>query len=114
VKKSRELQVPYELVELTVKYSRLPVVNFAAGGIATPADAALMMWLGTDGIFVGSGIFKSEDPLERAKAVVLATANWEDPEVVLEAQKMISERKAMMGVDIKTLKPEELMQVRGL
>ncbi|MEM0168774.1 MAG: pyridoxal 5'-phosphate synthase lyase subunit PdxS [Metallosphaera sp.] len=114
VKKSRELQVPYELVELTVKYSRLPVVNFAAGGIATPADAALMMWLGTDGIFVGSGIFKSEDPLERAKAIVLATANWEDPEVVLEAQKMISERKAMMGVDIKTLKPEELMQVRGL
>ncbi|ABP96063.1 MULTISPECIES: pyridoxal 5'-phosphate synthase lyase subunit PdxS [Metallosphaera] len=113
VKKSRELQVPYELVELTVKYARLPVVNFAAGGIATPADAALMMWLGTDGIFVGSGIFKSEDPLERAKAIVLATAGWEDPEIVLEAQKMISEHKAMMGIDIKTLKPEELMQVRG-
>ncbi|MEM2663168.1 MAG: pyridoxal 5'-phosphate synthase lyase subunit PdxS, partial [Metallosphaera sp.] len=86
---------------------------FAAGGIATPADAALMMWLGTDGIFVGSGIFKSEDPLERAKAIVLATAGWEDPEIVLEAQKMISEHKAMMGIDIKTLKPEELMQVRG-
>ncbi|AWR99787.1 pyridoxal 5'-phosphate synthase lyase subunit PdxS [Metallosphaera hakonensis] len=113
VKKARELQVPYELVELTVRYARLPVVNFAAGGIATPADAALMMWLGTDGIFVGSGIFKSEDPLERAKAVVLATSGWEDPEIVLEAQKMISEHKAMMGIDIKTLKPEELMQVRG-
>jgi len=113
VKKSREYQVPYQLVELTVKLGRLPVVNFAAGGIATPADAALMMWLGADGIFVGSGIFKSQDPDVRAKAVVLATANWEDPEIVLEAQKMISENKSMMGIDIKTLKPEELLQVRG-
>jgi len=113
VKKSREYQVPYQLVELTVKLGRLPVVNFAAGGITTPADAALMMWLGADGIFVGSGIFKSQDPDVRAKAVVLATANWEDPEVVLEAQKMISENKSMMGIDIKTLKPEELLQVRG-
>ncbi|BCU71339.1 pyridoxal 5'-phosphate synthase lyase subunit PdxS [Stygiolobus caldivivus] len=113
LKKSRELQVPYQLVELTVKLKRLPVVNFAAGGIATPADAALMMWLGADGVFVGSGIFKSSDPDQRAKAVVLATANWEDPEIVLEAQKMISESKSMMGIDIKTLKPEELLQVRG-
>lgn len=113
LKKSRELQVPYQLVELTVKLKRLPVVNFAAGGIATPADAALMMWLGADGVFVGSGIFKSSDPDMRAKAVVLATANWEDPEIVLEAQKMISESKSMMGIDIKSLKPEELLQIRG-
>lgn len=113
LKKSRELQVPYQLVELTAKLKRLPVVNFAAGGIATPADAALMMWLGADGVFVGSGIFKSSDPDMRAKAVVLATANWEDPEIVLEAQKMISESKSMMGIDIKSLKPEELLQVRG-
>ena len=113
LKKSRELQVPYQLVELTAKLKRLPVVNFAAGGIATPADAALMMWLGADGIFVGSGIFKSSDPDQRARAIVLATANWEDPEIVLEAQKMVSESKSMMGIDIKTLKPEELLQVRG-
>lgn len=113
LKKSRELQVPYQLVELTVKLKRLPVVNFAAGGIATPADAALMMWLGADGVFVGSGIFKSSDPDMRAKAIVLATANWEDPEIVLEAQKMISESKSMMGIDIRSLKPEELLQVRG-
>ncbi|MEM3306022.1 MAG: pyridoxal 5'-phosphate synthase lyase subunit PdxS [Saccharolobus sp.] len=114
VKKAREYQVPYQLVELTSKLKRLPVVNFAAGGIATPADAALMMWLGADGIFVGSGIFKSQDPEERAKAVVLATSCWEYPEIVLEAQKMISEQKSMMGIDIKSLKPEELLQVRGL
>ncbi|AHC51772.1 pyridoxal biosynthesis protein [Sulfolobus acidocaldarius SUSAZ] len=114
LKKAREYQVPYQLVELVVKLKRLPIVNFAAGGIATPADAALMMWLGSDGIFVGSGIFKSQDPDQRAKAVVLAAANWEDPEIVLEAQKMISENKSMMGIDIKTLKPEELLQVRGV
>lgn len=114
VKKAREYQVPYQLVELTAKLRRLPVVNFAAGGIATPADAALMMWLGADGIFVGSGIFKSQDPAERAKAIVLATACWEYPEIVLEAQKMISEQKSMMGIDIKSLKPEELLQVRGV
>jgi pyridoxal 5'-phosphate synthase pdxS subunit len=113
LKRARELQVPVELVRLTATLRRLPVVNFAAGGIATPADAALMMWLGADGVFVGSGIFKSEDPEERAKAVVLATSNWDDPEIVLEAQKMISEKKSMMGIDVKTLKPEELLQVRG-
>jgi len=111
---SREYKVPFELVKETAKLGRLPVVNFAAGGIATPADAALMMWLGADGIFVGSGIFKSEDPLERGKAIVLATTHWEEPEVVAEASRMVSERKSMVGVDIKTLKPEQLMQVRGL
>lgn len=114
LKKAREFQVPVQLVDLTVKLGRLPVVNFAAGGIATPADAALMMWLGADGIFVGSGIFKSQDPEQRALAIVLATSFWDKPEVVLEAQKMISESKTMMGIDIRQLKPEELMQVRGL
>nr|WP_157058819.1 pyridoxal 5'-phosphate synthase lyase subunit PdxS [Ignicoccus islandicus] len=113
VLKAREMGVSYELVELTVRLRRLPVVNFAAGGIATPADAALMMWLGADGVFVGSGIFKSEDPRQRAEAIVLATSLWMDPEAVLEAQSMISERKSMMGIDIRQLKPEELLQVRG-
>lgn len=112
-KYSRENGVPFELAILTAKLGRLPVVNFAAGGIATPADAALMMWLGADGVFVGSGIFKSSDPNRRAQAIVLATSFWEDPEAVLEAQKMVSEKSAMMGMDIKTLKPEELLQVRG-
>lgn len=112
-KYSRENGVPFELAVLTAKLGRLPVVNFAAGGIATPADAALMMWLGSDGIFVGSGIFKSNDPNRRAEAIVLATSFWEDPEVVLEAQKMVSEKSAMVGLDIKALKPEELLQVRG-
>jgi pyridoxal 5'-phosphate synthase pdxS subunit len=113
LKRAREIQVPYQLLELVAKLKRLPVVNFAAGGIATPADAALMMWLGADGVFVGSGIFKSQDSEERARSIVIATANWEDPEMVLEAQKMISENKSMMGIDVKTLKPEELLQVRG-
>ncbi len=113
VLKARELRVSYELVELTVRLRRLPVVNFAAGGIATPADAALMMWLGADGVFVGSGIFKSEDPRQRAEAIVLATSLWMDPEAVLEAQSMINERKSMMGIDIRQLKPEELLQTRG-
>ena len=110
---AREYRVPFELVEETARLGRLPVVNFAAGGIATPADAALMMYLGCDGVFVGSGIFKSEDPLERAKAIVLATTFWDDPETVAEACRMVTEKKSMPGLDIKTLKPEELMQTRG-
>lgn len=114
VRRARELGVSSGLVDLTVRLRRLPVVNFAAGGIATPADAALMMWLGADGVFVGSGIFKSSDPSERARAIVLATSMWDDPETVLEAQKMISESKSMMGIDIKHLKPEELLQTRGV
>ncbi|MCE4623234.1 MAG: pyridoxal 5'-phosphate synthase lyase subunit PdxS [Caldisphaeraceae archaeon] len=112
--KAREYKVPYELLELSSRLKRLPVVNFAAGGIATPADAALMMWLGADGVFVGSGIFKSSDPRERAEAIVLATSMWDDPESVLEAQKMISEAKSMMGIDISSLRPEELLQTRGI
>lgn len=110
---SRENKVPYELALLTARLGRLPVVNFAAGGIATPADAALMMWLGADGVFVGSGIFKSSDPEARAHAIVLATAYWDDPETVLEAQRMVSEKASMLGLDVRQLKPEELMQVRG-
>jgi pyridoxal 5'-phosphate synthase pdxS subunit len=111
---SKENEVPYELALLTARLGRLPVVNFAAGGIATPADAALMMWLGADGVFVGSGIFKSSDPEARARAIVLATSFYDDPEVVVEAQKMVSEKQAMMGIDIRSLKPEQLMQVRGV
>jgi len=114
MRKAREYGVPYELVDLTAKLGRLPVVNFAAGGIATPADAALMMWLGADGVFVGSGIFKSRDPRNRAEAIVLATSMWDDPEAIAEAQRMISEAKSMMGIDIRKLKPEELLQVRGV
>lgn len=110
---SKENRVPYELALLTAKLGRLPVVNFAAGGIATPADAALMMWLGSDGVFVGSGIFKSQDPENRARAIVLATSFYDEPETVVEAQKMISERSSMMGIDIRTLRPEQLMQIRG-
>jgi pyridoxal 5'-phosphate synthase pdxS subunit len=110
--KAREYQVSYQLIELVAKLRRLPIVNFAAGGIATPADAALMMWLGSDGLFVGSGIFKSEDPEVRARAIVMATSGWEYPEIVLEAQKMISEQKTMMGIDIKSLPPDQLLQVR--
>jgi pyridoxal 5'-phosphate synthase pdxS subunit len=110
---SRENKVPFELTLLTARLGRLPVVNFAAGGIATPADAALMMWLGADGIFVGSGIFKSSDPESRARAIVLATTYYDDPETVVEAQRMVSEKAAMLGIDIRTLKPEQLMQVRG-
>ena len=111
VKLARELKSSLELVLETARLGRLPVVNFAAGGIATPADAALMMSLGCDGIFVGSGIFKSEDPLERAKAIVLACTYWDDPEVVAEAQKMVDEKKSMTGLDIKTL--DLRMQERG-
>jgi pyridoxal 5'-phosphate synthase pdxS subunit len=111
VKQARELKVSYELVLETARLGRLPVVNFAAGGIATPADAALMMNLGCDGIFVGSGIFKSSDPRERARAIVLATTYYDDPKTVAEAQKMIDERKSMLGMDVKDL--DLRMQERG-
>ncbi len=108
---AREFRVSYQLVYEVGKLGRLPVVNFAAGGIVTPADAAFMMSLGCDGIFVGSGIFKSDDPMERARAIVLATSFWDDPEVVAEAQKMIDERRSMIGIDVKEL--ELRMQERG-
>ena len=111
VKMARELKVSYDLVEETAKIGRLPVVNFAAGGIATPADAAYLMSLGCDGIFVGSGIFKAEDAQERARAIVLATTFWEEPDKVKDAQKMIDERQSLLGLDVKNL--ELKMQDRG-
>jgi len=111
VSAARELRVSYLLVEETASLGRLPVVNFAAGGISTPADAAYLMTLGCDGIFVGSGIFKADDAKERAQAIVLATTFWEDPDKVKEAQKMIDERQSMLGLDSKNL--ELKMQERG-
>ncbi len=111
VKMAREFKVSYDLVEETARIGRLPVVNFAAGGIATPADAAYLMSLGCDGIFVGSGIFKAEDAQERARAVVLATTFWEEPDKVKDAQKMIDERQSLLGLDVKNL--ELKMQDRG-
>ena len=108
---AREFKVSFDLVEETAKIGRLPVVNFAAGGIATPADAAYLMSLGCDGIFVGSGIFKAEDAMERARATVLATTFWEDPDAVKEAQKMINEKQSILGLDVKNL--ELRMQDRG-
>jgi pyridoxal 5'-phosphate synthase pdxS subunit len=109
--KARQLQVSLALLIETARLQRLPVVNFAAGGIATPADAAQMMHLGADGIFVGSGIFKSRDPLERAKAVVLATTYYDDPLLVAEAQKNIDETKSMEGLDQQNMVFK--MQERG-
>ena len=111
MKAARELKVSYEIVEETARLGRLPVVNFAAGGITTPADAALLMSLGCDGVFVGSGIFKSDDPAQRARAVVLATTFHDDPKIVMEAQKMVDEKKSLLGMDINNL--ELRMQERG-
>ena len=108
---AKELQAPYELVVEVAQLKRLPVVNFAAGGIATPADAALMMQLGCDGIFVGSGIFKSEEPARRAKAIVAATTHFNDASVLAEISRDLGE--AMSGIDILSLKPEDRMQERG-
>ncbi len=108
---AKELQAPYDLVLAVKKLKRLPRVNFAAGGIATPADAALMMQLGCDGIFVGSGIFKSGDPVKRAKAIVMATKHYKDAKILAEISKDLGE--PMVGINISTLKPEERMQDRG-
>jgi pyridoxal 5'-phosphate synthase pdxS subunit len=93
------------------KTGGLPVVNFAAGGIATPADAALMMQLGAEGVFVGSGIFKSSNPEARAKAIVKATTHYRDPEIIAEASKGLG--VAMPGLDIKTIAEENLLSSRG-
>jgi len=108
---AKEMQAPYELVVEVAKAGKLPVVNFAAGGIATPADAALMMQLGADGNFVGSGIFKSKDPMKRARAIVAATTYFDDAQVLAEISKDLGE--AMPGIEIRTLAPEERMQERG-
>jgi pyridoxal 5'-phosphate synthase pdxS subunit len=108
---AKELQAPFELVAEVHKIGKLPVVNFAAGGVATPADAALMMQLGADGVFVGSGIFKSSDPEVRAKAVVEATTHYQDPKIIAEVSKNLGE--AMPGLDIKQIPTEELLAQRG-
>jgi pyridoxal 5'-phosphate synthase pdxS subunit len=109
---AKELQAPYALVQEVATTGGLPVVNFAAGGIATPADAAMMMQLGCDGIFVGSGIFKSGDPATRARAIVEATTYYKDPEKVAKVSANLGE--PMVGIDIDTLTANELMQHRGL
>jgi pyridoxal 5'-phosphate synthase pdxS subunit len=111
VKFARDLKVSFTLLEETARLGRLPVVNFAAGGISTPADAAFLMSLGCDGVFVGSGIFKAVDPAERARAIVLATTYFDNPKIVVEAQKMVDEKKSMLGLDTKNL--ELKMQERG-
>lgn len=107
IKHARELKVYYELLVETGKLGRLPTVNFAAGGIATPADAALMMNLGCDGVFVGSGIFKSKDPAERARSIVLAATFHDDPSIVAEAQKIIGENRSMEGLEQIDLRMQE-------
>jgi len=99
VRMARDFRVSYDILHDTARLGRLPVVNFAAGGIATPADAAYLMSLDCDGIFVGSGIFKSDDAAERAKAVVLATTFWRKPERVMEAQEMIDEKASILGLN---------------
>jgi pyridoxal 5'-phosphate synthase pdxS subunit len=111
IKASRQLQSALPIVEETARLRRLPVVNFAAGGISTPSDAALLMSLGCDGVFVGSGIFKSDDAPQRAQAIVLATTYFDDPTTVLESQKMVDEKKSMLGLDTQNLALK--MQERG-
>lgn len=108
---AKEIRAPYELVKQTAELGRLPVVNFAAGGVATPADAALMMQLGVDGVFVGSGIFKSGDPAKRAKAIVQAVTHYNDPHILAEVSENLGE--AMVGINIDTLPETEKLAHRG-
>jgi pyridoxal 5'-phosphate synthase pdxS subunit len=108
---AKELRAPLELVRQVAQDGRLPVVNFSAGGLATPADAALMMQLGAEGVFVGSGIFKSSDPPARARAIVHATTHFEDPAAIAEASESLGE--AMAGLDVKDLDEGSLLQHRG-
>ena len=108
---AKDLGAPYELVRLVAKTGKLPVPNFAAGGVATPADAALMMQLGAEAVFVGSGIFKSGDPEQRAKAIVQATTHYDDPKVLIRVSENLGE--AMVGIDIHTLAEDQLLQTRG-
>lgn len=108
---AKNMGAPYELVVEINETGKLPVVNFAAGGVATPADAALMMQLGADGVFVGSGIFKSGDPQKRAKAIVSAVTNYNDPKLLAEISENLGE--AMVGINISSLAEHERMQERG-
>ena len=111
ISEAKNLGAPLDLLIEIHRSGKLPVVNFAAGGIATPADAALMMQLGADGVFVGSGIFKSSDPAFRAKSIVKATTHYQDASIIAEASKGLG--TAMPGLDIKTIPPEELLASRG-
>lgn len=108
---ARKIEAPVELLKETAELQRVPVVNFAAGGIATPADAALMMRLGADGVFVGSGIFKAENPEKMANAIVEAVNNFENPTVLAEISKGLG--GAMKGIDIRSLTEKEVLQTRG-
>ena len=108
---AKEMGAPYELVVETAQLGRLPVVNFAAGGIATPADAAMMMQLGLDGVFVGSGIFKSADPPRRARAIVEAVTHYNDPAIIAEVSKGLG--GAMRGLEISEIPEAELLAQRG-
>ncbi len=111
VHESKELGSPFELVAWVAKNGKLPVPNFSAGGIATPADAALVMQLGAEAVFVGSGIFKSSDPAQRARAIVKATTHYKDPKIVLEASEELGD--AMKGLDVRQLEEKDLLQTRG-
>jgi pyridoxal 5'-phosphate synthase pdxS subunit len=108
---AKEMGAPFELVKEIHETGKLPVVNFAAGGVATPSDAALMMQLGADGVFVGSGVFKSSNPEVMAKAIVKATTHYQDAAIIAEVSKNLGE--AMPGLDIKQIPTEELLASRG-
>jgi pyridoxal 5'-phosphate synthase pdxS subunit len=108
---AKELGSPYEIVRMIARTGKLPVPNFSAGGIATPADAALMMQLGAEAVFVGSGIFKSEDPARRATAIVQATTHYKDPEVLARVSEDLGE--PMRGLDVRQMEAKELLQTRG-
>jgi pyridoxal 5'-phosphate synthase pdxS subunit len=108
---AKEMGAPYELIVQVAQLGKLPVVNFAAGGIATPADAAMMMQLGVDGVFVGSGIFKSEDPARRGRAIVQAVTHYNDPQIIAEVAKGLG--KAMRGLEIASIPEGERLAVRG-
>jgi pyridoxal 5'-phosphate synthase pdxS subunit len=109
--RARDLGAPYELVRTVAKEEKLPVVLFCAGGVATPSDAALVMQLGAEGVFVGSGIFKSDNPSRTAAAIVKATTNYQDPAIIAEASKGLGE--PMRGIDLRTIPEQELMAPRG-
>jgi pyridoxal 5'-phosphate synthase pdxS subunit len=108
---AKELDAPYELVKGVAAEGKLPVVNFVAGGISTPADAALVMQLGSEGVFVGSGIFKSEDPARMANAIVQATTHFDNPSIIAEVSKGLG--APMRGVSLETIPDEERLAVRG-
>ena len=108
---AKSINAPLELVQEVKAEEGLPVVNFAAGGVGTPSDAALMMQFGADGVFVGSGIFKSDDPAPRARAIVQSVTHYQDPAIIAEVSKGLGD--AMSGIDLRTLKPEELLASRG-